>query len=118
MSESELEIKKEKEGDITVLTLSGPVDSASFNTFKRALDPLCREDDTRLIIDCTELSYINSKGIGLIASHHRSIMIRAGRIALFGLSTRILKTLDLLGLGNRLHIYPSREEALASFADG
>lgn len=116
MARAELEISSEKVRDITVVKLAGPVDSATFDTYKEALDPLCRaEPSPQLVIDCRELSYINSKGIGLLASLHRMVMIQMGSIALFGLSSRILKTLELLGLGKRLRIYKTQEEAMASF---
>lgn len=116
MARAELEISSEKVGDVTVVKLAGPVDSATFDTYKEAMDQFCRaEKAPRLVIDCCELSYINSKGIGLLASLHRMVMIQMGNIALFGLSSRILKTLELLGLGKRLRIYETQEEALASF---
>ncbi len=116
MARAELEISSEKVGDITFVKLAGPVDSATFDTYKEALDQLCRaESSPRLVIDCRDLSYINSKGIGLLASLHRMVMIQMGNIALFGVSPRILKTLELLGLGKRLRIFKTREEAIASF---
>ncbi len=116
MARAELEISSEKVGDITLVKLAGPVDSATFDTYKEALDQLCRaETSPRLVIDCRDLSYINSKGIGLLASLHRMVMIQMGKIALFGLSSRIRKTLELLGLGKRLRIYETQEEAVASF---
>ena len=116
MSQAELNVYTEDVDGVTVVTLAGPVDSATFDQYKSELDRLCRtETAPRLAIDCRQLSYINSKGIGLLASLHRQVMIQMGNIALFGLSSRIMKTLELLGLGKRLRIYDSREEALASF---
>ncbi len=116
MAQAELNVYTEDVDGVTVVTLAGPVDSATFDQYKSELDRLCRtETAPRLAIDCRQLSYINSKGIGLLANLHRQVMIQMGNIALFGLSSRIMKTLELLGLGKRLRIYDSREEALASF---
>lgn len=119
MAKAELDIYTENVDGVTVVTLAGPVDSATFTKYKEELDSLCRTDSApRLAIDCRQLSYINSKGIGLLASMHRQVMIQMGNVALFGLSPRILKTLELLGLGKRLRIFESRDEALASFKPG
>ena len=116
MARAELDIYTQTVDGVTVVTLVGPVDSATFNQYKEALDRLCRTESAPLLaIDCRQLSYVNSKGIGLLASLHRQVMIQMGNIALFGLSPRILKTLELLGLGKRLRIYETQEEALASF---
>lgn len=116
MARAELDVYTEDVDGVTVVTLAGPVDSATFDKYKEELDRLCRtETAPHLAIDCSQLSYINSKGIGLLASMHRQVMIQMGNIALFDLSPRILKTLELLGLGKRLRLYDTREEALASF---
>ncbi len=116
MSRAELDVYTEEQGSVIVVTLAGPVDSATFEKFKGELTRLSvGQPAPNLAIDCKQLSYINSKGIGLLASLHRQMMIQMGNIALFGVSARILKTLELLGLGKRLRIFDTREEAIASF---
>jgi len=116
MARAELDIYTNEVDGIIVVKLVGPVDSATFDKYKQELDRLCHVAPCpRIAIDCSELTYINSKGIGLLASLHRQVMIQMGNIALFGLSSRILKTLELLGLGKRLRLFDVREEALASF---
>ncbi len=117
MAQAELDVYTEVVDGITVLSLVGPVDSATFDDLKAALHPLNRGEASRCLVDCTRLTYINSKGIGLLANLHRQSMIQMGYVAFCGLTPRIMKTMELLGLGKRLHIFENRETALASFPD-
>lgn len=114
MAQAELEVLTEVVDGITVVTLSGPIDSATFDEFKAAMHPLTRGEIPLVVLDCSQLSYINSKGIGLFASFHRQTMLQLGYAAFCGLSSRIRKTMELLGLGKRLHVFETREEAIAA----
>ncbi len=109
-----LDIYTENKEGVTIITLDGPVDSATFDQYKQTLDPLCKAPRIKVVLDCTKLTYINSKGIGLLASYHRNSLINFGSIHLCGLNKKIVKTMDLLGLGKRLKIFDSSDEALAA----
>ncbi len=110
-----LNIYVEERGDVTVVTVSGPVDSATFDQFREKIDPLGHAPGAKLVINASGMTYINSKGIGLLASLHRALLVSMGNMVLCGLSKRIMKTLELLGLANRLHVFATVDEALAFF---
>lgn len=114
MAGPNLDIHVEPRDDVTLVSLNGPVDSATFDQFKQTLDPLCKGGGIKLVLNCRNLSYMNSKGIGLLASLHRSALINMGNIVLACLNHKIVKTLDLLGLGKRLKIFEDVDEAIAS----
>lgn len=103
-----------QEGDVTVATVIGPVDSATLDLFKDKLDPVCAKPAAKVLIDCRELSYLNSRSIGLLMKYHRGLMIARGRLALCNLNSKLVRTLDLLQIGKALAIYPTRDEALAA----
>ncbi len=114
MAMPNLDIYIEKQGDTSIVTLDGPVDSATFDQYKQTLDPICKAPGAKVVLDCRKLTYINSKGIGLLASYHRNSLIHFGCIHLCGLNNKIVKTMDLLGLGKRLKMFETREEALTA----
>ena len=66
----------------------------------------------RVLLDCTGLTYMNSKALGLVSSYHRTLLAAMGQLALCSLNRKLVKTMDLLGLGQMLKIYDTREEAL------
>lgn len=114
MSERDLDVIVTEEQGITVIYVDGPVDSATIETFKNRLDPVCLKPAARILIDCSKLSYLNSRAIGLLVKYHRSLILTRGKFVLCGLNSRLVRTLDLLQLGKMLTSYPAREEALAA----
>jgi anti-anti-sigma factor len=116
-TDAQLKIYVEKENDVVIILLVGPVDAATFEYFKDELDPLFKEGSPKIAVDCGSLTYINSKGIGLLANYHRMLLIRKGNVVLFNVSRRLMKTLDLLGLAKRLNICASKDEAFALLAE-
>lgn len=116
MPERELDIYVTEERGVSVIAVDGPVDSATIETFKSRLDTVCLKPGLRVLIDCSKLSYLNSRAIGLLVKYHRSLLLTRGRFALCGLNSRLVRTLDLLQLGKMLVSYPSREDAMNALA--
>lgn len=114
MSIRELEMNVEQVGRVTVIKVAGPVDSASVETFRNQLNPICSQPGARVLLDCQDLTYLNSTSIGLLMKYHRGLMVSHGHLALCGVNTKLVRTLDLLQIGKSLQIYPGREEALAA----
>lgn len=115
MGKATLDVRVERVGDgVAVVELDGPVDSATWASFKESLDPVFRERGARILLDCTKLTYLNSRAIGLLARYRRECYVAGGRLVLCGLNTKLVRTVDLLGLGGLLITYPTREEAMSA----
>ncbi len=113
MDANTFKFKVVKHGPIRECRVYGPVDSLTCNDFQRAMDKLGHHHGERILLDGQGLDYINSKGIGCVAALHKRTLLNNGHLALCGISDRILKTLELLGLQDRLHIFHNPEEARA-----
>lgn len=114
MATPDLALYTEQVGNVTVVTVNGPVDSATIEQFRMALDPLTSKPGAYVLLDCEKLTYINSRGLGLLAKYHRNCFAHLGWFALCKLNRKLVRTMDLLGLGSLLKIYETREEALAA----
>ena len=114
MVESALQVTVEQVDKAFVVVLAGPVDSATHDQFKGALDPLFLRAAPCVILDCTHLTYINSKGLALLAKYHRTAFATRGWMAVCCVNRKLVRTMDLLGLGKVLKFYETREEALAA----
>ena len=101
-----------QEGDVNVIVGVGPVDSATFEAFRQKMDPVCSKAGVRILLDCKELTYLNSRAIGLLVKYQRTVVVARGRFALCNLNPKLVRTLDLLQLGKALVIHPTREAAL------
>ena len=115
MVEKEFNIDKEERGEITILRPNGPVDAIALVPFKKTIDALCKSKKPCVILDGVAVTYLDSQAAGLVATLHRQALLKGGRVVLCGLSPRIERSLDLLGLGQRLDRYANVDEALASF---
>lgn len=109
-----LQITVGHEGAITVMHISGPVDSETIEQFKAKLDEVSAKAGALVLMDCTDLMYLNSRAIGMLLKAYRQIAFGRGRLALFGVNKKLVRTLDLLHLGKELLIYETREEAIAA----
>lgn len=116
MSIRELEISVEQVAAVTVVRVAGPVDSASVDTFRTQLNPICSQPGARVLLDCTDLTYLNSTSIGLLMKFHRGLLVSRGKLALCAVNTKLVRTLELLQIGKTLQMYATREEALAAMA--
>lgn len=114
MSKPLLDVETAWEGNIAIAKIRGPVDSATFDLFKEKLDPICMPHGARVLLDCTELTYLNSRAIGLIMKYHRNLSITRGRLVLCCLNEKLVRTLDLLQIGKSLVMFKTREEAVAA----
>jgi anti-sigma B factor antagonist len=101
-------------GDVTVAAPHGPLDSATLDKFQEVVGPLCAHGGSKVLLDCTNLTYMNSRAIGLLMKYHRGLLVSRGHFALCCLNSKLVRTLDLLQIGKTLAIHSTREEALAA----
>lgn len=107
-----VQVSVAREGDVLLVQVSGPVDSEQIDVFKQQLDPIFAAKGALVLMDCKNLTYLNSRAIGLIMKYYRQLAFSMGRLVLFGVNKRLVRTLDLLHVGKELPIAESREEAL------
>ncbi|MBU0677698.1 MAG: STAS domain-containing protein [Verrucomicrobia bacterium] len=108
-----LDLQVEDKERLTIVTVSGPVDSATFAQFKEALDPLFRKRGHAILMDCKDLTYVNSTALGLLLAYHRTSLVNTGHFVLCSVNPKVIRTMELLGIGKRLKTFDSREEALS-----
>lgn len=64
-----LEIRKETYGQAPVLKLNGIIADTDVYLFSRELKTLVKSDSPQVALDVTELEFINSHGLGILAVH-------------------------------------------------
>jgi anti-anti-sigma factor len=117
MAQTRLSFESEEIQGITVIHVSGPLDSATIEACREYLDPKFSRPRVRLVLDCQNLTYVNSRGLGLLMHYQRTAIIMD--FSFFGvaaLSLQTLKSLQLLGLEKFLTWYPTIGEALQAAA--
>jgi len=91
-----------------ILRLSGPFTLNGLFDFQAIVRPLT---DPVLIIDLTDVPYMDSASVGAVMSVHTSTQRHNRKYALVGVCDRIQSMFDIIGLEGVLVTYPTLAEA-------
>jgi anti-sigma B factor antagonist len=97
--------------DIWLVGINGRLDHSLIPQLDDILSQALDNGRYRILIDFTNVSYINSGGLRCLVSAWRRARTQKGDVVLFGLNDHVLKVFTMAGFDNVFHIYPSRLEA-------
>lgn len=97
----------------TVVTLSGEVDMSHSPGVHQSLVEVLEKRPGRLVIDLTDVSYIDSSGVGILVDALRRMRATGGELALVAAAPRVLSVLQITKLDQFFEMYSTRDEALA-----
>ncbi len=108
-------IEKRSRGKVTILDIEGAIklgESAEF--FSDALGNVLRNENTSVVIDFSQISYIDSTGIGELIGYLSKFSGEHRQVILVNPSARILKLLKVVRLDKVFKIFPDEDSAVAS----
>ncbi len=111
----ELEIKKEKQGKVTIMNIKGAINAHTVNEFEKALEQCVENKEFYLLINCENLDYISSAGLGALMGVIESIKANGGDIKLCNTSNSVFRVFDILGFTELFQIFDSLEKGLKAF---
>lgn len=71
-----------------------------------------------LVINLSEVSFIDSSGLGVILGRYRWVQAHGGSMALVNAGNAVRRILELAGLHKLARFYDSEQEALVELAGG
>jgi len=110
-----LKISTEGRGAVLIIHLEGFLDAHNHVLFRNAVEEAVDRNTSRMVVDFSKLVYIGSSGIEVILSVIQKLRDEGGDMVLCGVSPKIFKVFDLLGLTTLLQIADSVEDALKCF---
>lgn len=105
-----IEINTRIEDDITVITVAGEVDASSSIELDQAIADAI-ETSQKIIVDCAQLQYISSAGLGVFMSYIQEFEAREVKMVICGLQEKVFNVFQILGLDQLLNICDSLDEA-------
>jgi anti-sigma B factor antagonist len=90
----------------------GEIDVLTAPTLGRRLLKLVDEGKTRLIVDLSRVTFMDSTGIGVLLNALRRASGRDGGLVLVCPTERVLRPFEVTGLAGHIRIVRSRAEAL------
>jgi len=95
-----------------VLSLRGPLTANNAPTFQNAMR---REEPAHtVILDLSDVPYIDSAGLGLLVSAHVSRQKAGRRMVLSGINPRVQRLFEITRVTDLFLIFSSTEEAVAA----
>ncbi len=98
MENSEFAITKAVSGDKTQIVLSGEIDIYTSQTFKNELHEIVNSTKGDIYLDCKDLSYIDSTGLGILVGALKEIRKGNNDIYISNLKDNIKKLFVITGL--------------------
>ena len=108
-----IEISKTNENNYLLISVSGEADASSSIHLDKAIREAMDENGPNILIDCNQLEYISSAGLGVFMSYIEEISQNSINFIIFGLSEKVTKVFGILGLDQLLTIKSNKEEAIA-----
>ena len=102
--------------DTHVVSPSGEIDLLTAPALGSRLLGLLDEGKTRLVVDLSQVTFMDSTGIGVLLNVLRRLGHLGGRLVLVCPTERIMRPFEISGLVGLLQIFSSREEALGAVA--
>jgi anti-sigma B factor antagonist len=103
-------------GSLAVIALSGEVDIYTAPQFKEHMRELLDAGVTDLVVDLTQVGFIDSTALGVLIGGVRRVNSVGGAMALVVVTRPVQRILSITGLDRVFSLYDTREDALQSLA--
>jgi anti-sigma B factor antagonist len=111
----DFKIDREARENVQLVRLSGSLDMYSFPRLETQLSQMFQEGKYVVLLDCRDLDYIGSAGLGALIGFAKQAREHNGDLKLLNVPERIFKIIELLGFTKVLQVYSDEAQALGSF---
>jgi anti-sigma B factor antagonist len=108
--------QRESEG-VSVLELKGYLDAHTAPRLEEVLQNLIENSHFNIVVNCRDLSYISSAGLGVFMAFIEDVRKNKGDIKLTNMSAKVYNVFDLLGFPLLYEIFKDEREAVVKFFD-
>jgi anti-sigma B factor antagonist len=101
-----------REDSAAVIVLAGDIDLHHAPVVHQALVDVCEDKPELLVINLSEVEYMDSSGVGTLVEVFRRVKAYRGKLSLCGLNERVRSIFEITKLDQFFKIYKTEEEAL------
>lgn len=111
-----LDITEHQRNSAVVLALNGRLTAGDeVEMLRERVRALCQSGSLHLVLDCAQLAYIDSSGLGTLVHAHSSLTNKGGGLALLHLNERNLELMIITKLTTVFELFDDEQEAANSF---
>lgn len=114
----ELDIARRSAGEYPVLAVRGEVDVSSAPDLREALDELVASGAQTVIVDLSEVGFLDSTGLGVLVGARNTLVDGGGGMPVVCEHERVLKLFAITGLDGVFDLHPTVDDALRGLAAG
>ena len=114
---SDFKIAQRERDSVDVLELKGYLDAHIAPKLEEAFQSLLKNQRFNIVVNCKELSYISSAGLGVFMAYIEDVRKNNGDIKLSNMSTKVYNVFDLLGFPLLYEILKDEQEAVRKFIE-
>jgi anti-sigma B factor antagonist len=104
-------------GDVTVIDANGRITlGEGASTFRDTIRDLATQGQKKILLNLSEVSYIDSSGIGEMVSGFTTVTNHGGQLKLLGLSKRVKDLLQITKLYTVFEVFEDEASAVRSFS--
>lgn len=103
------------DGDILAIILSGSLDTTTTPEFNRQIQGHLDAGSSKMIIDCRNLGYVSSLGVGSLVALQTRLKRKGGVVKLAAIQGPVMDVIRSVRLDKMMDIYGDLEFARASF---
>lgn len=104
-------------GDVTVVDAAGRITlGEGASAFRDLIRDLVAKENKKLLVNLSEVSYIDSSGIGEMVSSYTTVTNRGGQLKLVGLNKRVKDLLQITKLYTVFEVFDDEASGVRSFA--
>ncbi len=109
---------EESESGLLTIKLSGEIDLQHSPKLRQLLQGKVSLKAAVILLDFTEVKYIDSSGLATLVEYYKSARSYSGRLAVAGLSNRVRSIFDLVRLGEIFGVFATLTEAKDALLSG
>lgn len=104
-------------GDVTVIDATGRITlGEGASHFRDTIRDLATKGEKKLLVNLSDVSYIDSSGIGEMVSGFTTVTNHGGQLKLLGLSKRVKDLLQITKLYTVFEVFEDEASAVRSFS--
>jgi anti-sigma B factor antagonist len=108
----DFEVSTVRQDSATIVVVTGDVDLETGPRLRDSLLAALNTDPSRLVLDLSQVTFMDSSGLGALLGAHRHARLAGTELVLAACSERVIEILQLTNLDQVLPVRPSVADAL------
>jgi len=109
-------IEVRQSGAVSLIEMSGRLTSFEAKAFREVIYGLLKQGQTNILLNLTQLEYLDSSGIGELVRNYMTTVKQGGAMRVIGLAPKVEEILKITQLYQVFPEFPDEASALESFA--